>query len=71
MYFHMVVTDRIGILHKRLSEAGEPVFFFRERASKLISLDCDLEIQFLCELHFPWVTILEVLEISTKTLTRS
>jgi len=28
------------------------------------------QIQFLCELHFPWVRIAELLGISTKTLTR-
>ena len=28
------------------------------------------QIQFLCELHFPWVSIAELLGISTKTLTR-
>ena len=118
------------MLHERLSEAGETVFILRERASELISLDRDLEmenfhrnmdelsthltrlriyfenmadylnedtvnvpahqckreytgmrgqpklevskgqIQFLRELHFPWVRIAELLGISTKTLTR-
>ena len=33
------------MLHERLSEAGETVFDLRERASELISLDRDLEME--------------------------